>query len=99
MMNGFEKENMLLNRLDQPLRFLGVHKDEAIVLILPLLGGLFLGWVLCGFCSGIGLLSALRALKAKNEGASLVHALDLHLPTPGKLLKLNVPSYLREYIA
>lgn len=98
-MNGFEKENMLLNRLDQPLRFLGVHKDEAIVLILPLLGGLFLGWIVCGFCCGIGLLSALRALKAKNEGSSLIHALYWHLPTPRKLLKLNVPSHIREYIA
>lgn len=94
-----EKENFLLNRLDQPLRFLGVHKDEAVALILPLLGGLFLGWVLCGFCCGIGLLSSLRMLKAKNEGASLIHALYWHLPTPRNLLKIYVPSYIREYVA
>jgi type IV conjugative transfer system protein TraL len=97
-MNGIEKENFLLNRLDKPLRFLGVHKDEAVALILPILGGLFLGWVLCGFCMGLGLLAGLRALKSKNEGASLAHGLYWHLPTPRKLLKLNVPSHIREYI-
>lgn len=97
-MDRLEKENMLLNRLDQPLRFLGVHKDEAVALMIPLLGGLFMGWVLCGFCCGMGLLSCLRALKSKNEGSSLVHALYWHLPTPQNLLKLNVPSHVREYI-
>jgi len=91
-------ENALLNRLDQPLRFLGVNKDEACALVVPLLGGLFLGWVLCGFCCGIGMLSLIRAIKSKNEGASLIHALYWHLPTPRKMMKLKVPSYIREYI-
>lgn len=98
-MGQFEKENVLLNRLDQPLRFLGVHKDEAVVLMVPILGGLFLGWVLCGFVCGIGLLASLRSLKAKNEGSSLIHAMYWHLPTPRNMLKLSVPSYVREYIA
>ena len=98
-MDHLEKENILLNRLDQPLRFLGIHKDEAVALMVPILGGLFLGWVLCGFCCGIGLLTVLRTLKAKNEGSSLIHAMYWHLPTPRKMLKLSVPSYVREYIA
>lgn len=93
-----EKENMLLNRLDQPLRFLGIHKDEAVALVVPLLGGLFLGWILCGFCCGIGLVVFLRTLKSRHEGASLIHGLYWHLPTPRNLLKLKVPSYVREYI-
>ena len=97
-MGQFEKENVLLNRLDQPLRFLGIHKDEAVALLVPILGGLFLGWVLCGFVCGIGLLASLRALKSKNEGSSLIHAMYWHLPTPRNILKLPIPSYIREYI-
>ncbi len=91
-------ENTLLNHLDKPLRFLGVHKDEACVLMVPLVGGLFLGWILSGFCCGIGLLSLLRTLKAKNEGTSLMHAMYWHLPTPRKLLKMKTPSHIREYV-
>ena len=93
-----QNENYILNRLDKPLRFLGVNKDEAATLMIPLLGGLFMGWVLTGFALGIGSLSLLRTLKKQNEGAMLIHALYWHLPTYKKSLKLPVPSHIREYI-
>ena len=91
-------ENFLLNRLDKPLRFLGINKDEALVVIIPLFGGLFMGWIIVGFLIGIGALSLLRTIKTQNEGSTLIHALYWHLPTPRKALKLPVPSHIREMI-
>lgn len=91
-------ENFLLNRLDKPLRFLGINKDEAFVVALPLFGGLFMGWILSGFLVGIGALSLVRTIKKQNEGSALIHALYWHLPTPKKAMKLPVPSYIREII-
>lgn len=91
-------ENYLLNRLDKPLRFLGVNKDEVFALMAPLFGGLFMGWVITGFVMGIGTLSLLRMLKKRNEGATLIHALYWHLPLHEKTMKLPVPSHIREYI-
>jgi len=93
-----QSENYILNRLDKPLRFLGINKDEALSLMIPLLGGLFMGWVLTGFVLGIGTLSLLRWMKKRNEGSMLIHALYWHLPTYKKSLKLPVPSHIREYI-
>lgn len=91
-------ENYILNRLDKPLRFLGVNKDEVFALMAPLFGGLFMGWVLTGFIAGICTLSLLRTVKKRNEGATMVHAMYWYLPTHQKSLKLNVPSHIREYI-
>ncbi|OJW46984.1 MAG: type IV conjugative transfer system protein TraL [Alphaproteobacteria bacterium 41-28] len=91
-------ENYILNRLDQPLRFLGIHKDEALSLLCPLIGGLFMGWFLTGFVAGIGSLSLLRSLKKRNAGSSLVHAMYWHLPTSQHVMKLYVPSHIREMI-
>lgn len=91
-------ENFLLNRLDKPLRFLGINKDEALVVIIPLFGGLFMGWIVSGFIVGIGTLSILRTIKKQNEGSALIHALYWHLPLPRNTMKLPVPSHFREMI-
>ena len=93
-----KNENFLLNRLDKPLRFLGINKDEVLVVALPLFGGLFIGWIISGFLMGIGALSLVRTIKKQNEGSALIHALYWHLPTPKKAMKLPVPSYVREII-
>lgn len=92
------RENFLLNRLDKPLRFLGINKDEALVLVIPLFGGLFMGWIVSGFVMGVGALSLLRVVKKQNEGSTLIHALYWHLPTPRRAMKLLVPSHIRETI-
>ena len=91
-------ENYILNRLDKPLRFLGINKDEALVVALPLFGGLFMGWIIVGFLMGVGVLSGLRALKKQNEGSTLIHGLYWHLPLSRDTLKLPVPSHIREMI-
>jgi len=91
-------ENYILNRLDQPLRFLGINKDEAFALMVPLLVSLYLGWILSGIIVGGLSLLALRALKKRNEGAALVHATYWYLPASRKSMKLPVPSHIREYI-
>ena len=51
-------ENFILNRLDKPLRFLGINKDEALVFVITLIGGLFMGWIVSEFVVGICSLSA-----------------------------------------
>lgn len=91
-------ENYILNRLDKPLRFLGINKDEALSLLGPIIGGLFMGWFLTGFVIGASALSLLRALKKRNAGSSLLHALYWHLPSSPKAMKFYVPSHIREYI-
>ncbi len=91
-------ENYILNRLDKPLRFLGVNKDEVFALMVPLFGGLFMGWVITGFLLGAGSLSLLRTLKKRNEGSTLIHGMYWYLPSHEKSLKLPVPSHIREYI-
>ncbi len=93
-----EQENYLLNRLDKPLRFLGINKDEAFTFIGPVIIGFYAGWNVTGVVGGLGLLSVYRAFKKKNEGASLLHALYWHLPTSKRTMKLYVPSHIREVI-
>lgn len=92
-------ENYILNRLDKPLRFLGVNKDEAFALVGPLFGGLFMGWVVTGFLFGMGSLSLLRMLKKRNEGSTLIHAMYWYLPSHERALRMPVPSHVREYIS
>ncbi len=91
-------ENYILNRLDKPLRFLGVNKDEVFALMAPLFGGLFMGWVVTGFVAGIATLSLLRTIKKKNEGATLIHGIYWVFPTHRHAMKLPVASHIREYI-
>ncbi len=91
-------ENMLLNRLDQPLRFLGINKDEALALMGPILIGFFIGYIITCVIIGVGFLSFYRALKKRNEGATLIHALYWYLPSSRRAMKLYVPSHIREYI-
>ena len=92
-------ENLLFNRLDQPLRFLGVNKDEAFVLMGPILLGFFMGYVFSGVVLGVSFLVFYRSLKKRNEGSTLLHALYWYLPSSRRSMKLYVPSYIREYIA
>lgn len=97
-MDWDRSENYLLNRLDKPLRFLGVNKDEVFALMVPIFGGLFMGWIITGFLLGTLSLSLLRTIKKRNEGASLMHAMYWYLPAHEKSFNLPVPSYVREYI-
>jgi type IV conjugative transfer system protein TraL len=91
-------ENYILNRLDQPLRFLGINKDEALVFLAPLLMSIYLGWLISGFLLGTGALSLIRYLKKRNEGATLLSAMYWYLPSPKKSMKLFIPSHRREFI-
>jgi type IV conjugative transfer system protein TraL len=93
-----DTEHYLLNRLDHPVRFLGINKDEAFAFIGPLMMGFCTGYPTTGFISGVALLSLYRAFKKKNEGSSLIHAIYWHFPTSRKAMKLYVPSHVREYI-
>jgi type IV conjugative transfer system protein TraL len=97
-MDWDRSENYLLNRLDKPLRFLGVNKDEVLALMGPLFAGLLMSWILTGFLLGVGTLSLLRLIKKRNEGSTLIHALYWYLPSHQRSLKLPVPSHIREFI-
>ena len=93
-----EQENLLLNRLDKPLRFLGVNKDEAFAFIGPIMVGFYTSYNVTGFLGGALLLGTYRAFKKKNEGSSLLHAIYWHAPSFKRTMALYVPSHVREYI-
>ena len=93
-----QSENYILNRLDQPLRFLGINKDEALALMGPILFSLYCGWILTGMVVGALALTGLRSLKKHNEGATLVHAIYWYLPASKKAMKLPALSHIREYV-
>lgn len=93
-----EQENFLLNRLDKPLRFLGINKDEALIFIGPLLIGFCTGYNVTGLLSSVSLLAGYRAFKKHNEGSSLTHAFYWHFPTSRQGMGLYIPSHIREYI-
>ena len=91
-------QGLLLNHLDRPLRLLGVCKDEALALMVPIFVGLFSGYGLLGLVVGIASVSFLKMLKKQNEGAHLVQIIYWHLPTSRKHMQLYIPSYIREYV-
>ena len=93
-----QSEHLLLNHLDKPLRFLGVHKDEALVMMVPFIGGATMGWILSGFLMGVGTLSLLRSLKKKNQGSSLTHTAYWYLPSSQRSMKIYIPSHIREWV-
>lgn len=92
------EQSLLLNHLDRPLRLMGVCKDEALSLMGPLFVGLFSGYTLSGFLSGLCFVALLKTLKKQNEGAHLIQALYWYLPTSRKHMKLYIPSHIREYV-
>lgn len=93
-----DDDYLLLNRLDQPLRFLGVNKDEAASFMLPLMGGFIMGYNGLGVLMGVCSISLYRAFKKRNEGANLLHALYWHFPTSRCFMKLYAPSHFREFV-
>lgn len=92
------EQSLLLNHLDRPLRLMGVYKDEALALMIPIFIGFFSGYGLVGFISGIGFVSLLKMVKKQNEGAHLIQAIYWYLPTSKNNMKLYIPSYIREYV-
>ena len=94
-----EHETQLLNHLDKPVRFFGIHKDEAFAFCGPLGIGFAMGYFLTGFFVGFGLYAALRWLKKKNEGECLRAAFYWYFPhLKKKHVKISIPSYIREWI-
>jgi len=67
-----EQENFLLNRLDKPLRFLGINKDEALI---------FIGPLLIGFCTGYLHRSPSKGYSREGPPSGFEHAWSLvHSP-------------------
>ena len=93
-----DNETLLLNHLDQPLRFLGIKKDEAFAFMGPLFFGFFIGYNGTGLLAALGILSLYRSFKKRNKGSTLLHAFYWHFPTSRKAMKLYIPSHLREFI-
>lgn len=91
-------QTLLLNHLDRPLRLMGVYKDEALSLMIPLFVGFFSGYGLLGFLCGLSFVSLLKMIKKQNKGAHLVQVIYWHLPTSKKHMKIYIPSYIREYV-
>ena len=92
------ESHLILHHLDDPLRILKWTVDEASMLFLPFLIGMFLEQLIIGSTISLGGFWALRKLKSRMVGGTLKHALYWYLPHTKRHLKKTPPSHIREYL-
>ena len=90
-------ENVLLNHLDAPTRFLFFTLDEAAVCVGCFLTGVLTGHQLLGFIASIICAFLLRKLKGTEKNCSMKQIFYWFFPTNKRALKVNVPSYVRKF--
>jgi len=93
-----ENETVLLNHLDKPAKLFGFPADELGVFIIAFFGGIFSDWIIMGFSLGVGLTYALRLIKKRQSGRSMNAAIYWHMGLPKSMMKLYVPSHVREWV-
>ena len=93
-----EPKHVLLNHLDQPVRFLYFTLDEAITLLGSFLLGGLMNKPLCGVIVGILLAVALNKIKKFNQDCNITQMFYWYLPTSTKAYRLYIPSYVREFL-
>ncbi len=91
-------QHIILQHLDDPLRFLNWTIDEASAFGLPVFFGIGVDYPLYGLGIGIGCFFGLKKIKQKFGLESLKHALYWYLPKIKKKLPTTPPSHVREYI-
>lgn len=94
-----ENEIKLLNHLDEPVKLFGIDLQQVSLFGVTFIIGVLNQSILSGFFMGIGLVALLRAFRKRTEGVSITALLYWHLPIWKLMLKLPVPSHIREYVA
>lgn len=92
------EQHYLLNYLDRPVRLLFLTIDELLVLLVPLLLGLWFMYAFTGLMTAIIGYLGLKLFKRKFGQGNLRPSLYWHLPTSRKHMTLLIPSWIREYI-
>ena len=93
-----EPKHILLNHLDQPVRFLYFTLDEAIVLLGSFLLGGIVNKPLIGIIIGVLLAVILNKIKKFNDNCNITQMFYWYLPTSTKAYRLCLPSYIREFL-
>jgi conjugal transfer pilus assembly protein TraL len=91
-------QHIILQHLDDPLRFLNWTIDEASAFGLPIFFGIAVDYPLYGVAVAIISFFGLKSLKKRFGLESLKHALYWHLPRSKKKLPQTPSSHIREYI-
>lgn len=86
----------LLNHLDEPVRFLFFTLGEFIVILVPFMLGMLVDRMLLGLVFGALCYQVLKLVNRNFHGANLKQIIYWFLPTSKRMLKLNIPSCVRE---
>lgn len=93
-----DQNNILLNHLDKPARFLLFTLDEFLCLAAPIFIGMVTQWVTTGFFAGLGFYGSIKAFKKQFPGGNLRKILYWYLPNGHQAFQIPIPSYIREWI-
>lgn len=93
-----EQNHVLLNHLDQPVRFLYFTLDEAFALLGSFLLGGIINRLLCGLIFGIVAAIALNKIKKINQDCNITQMFYWYLPTSRSAYRLYIPSHIREFL-
>lgn len=83
--------------LDEPFRIYLLTIDEFILLVIPVVLGLFFDQTIIGFILGISGLLLIKKFKGEQGHFYLMHLAYWYMPDIVRF-KTTPPSYIREYI-
>ena len=91
-------QHIILQHLDDPLRFLHWTVDEAVAIVAPIFFCFAIDHALYGVVGGAVCYLSLKHIKKKFGLESMKHALYWYLPKSKKKLPTIPASHIREYI-
>lgn len=93
-----DPRHILLNHLDQPVRFLYFTLDEAAAILGSFLLGGIINRPLIGLTVGAFIAMILNKLKKFNQDCNITQMFYWYLPTSKHAYKLYIPSHIREFL-
>lgn len=91
-------QHLILHHLDDPFRILYWTLDEAIVIFVPTIAGIFLNQVMLGFIFSVSGFWGLRKTKKVYGFDNVKHMFYWYLPRIKKKLPNSPDSHIREYL-
>jgi type IV conjugative transfer system protein TraL len=90
-------KNSMLRYINKPPKVLFWNIDEAMSFFLPFVLCALLQKTLWGLVLGIIFFQVFKFIKQQTSSL-IAHAFYWYLPTPKGRFRINIPSYIREYI-